>query len=122
MKRILKIVGIAVAILVVILIAVPFLINVNSFRPKLEATATEALGRQVKVGDLSLALLTGSVTADNISIADDLAFGTAPFVTAKSLKVEPTSAPIQSAGDITGRPLQVAAAAQILQWSQSTCS
>jgi AsmA protein len=87
MKRILKIVGIALAILVVILIALPFLINVNSFRPKLEATATEAVGRQVKVGNLSLSILTGSVTADNISIADDPAFGTAPFVTAKSLKV-----------------------------------
>jgi len=87
MKRILKIVGIALAIVVVILIAIPFLINVNSFRPKLEATATEALGRQVKVGNLSLSILTGSVTADNISIADDPAFGTAPFVTAKSLKV-----------------------------------
>ena len=87
MKRILKIVGIALAILVVILIALPFLINVNSFRPKLEATATDALGRQVKVGNLGLSLITGSVTADNISIADDPAFGTAPFVTAKSLKV-----------------------------------
>jgi AsmA protein len=87
MKRILKIVGIALAILVVILIALPFFINVNSFRPKLEATATGAVGRQVKVGDLNLSILTGSVTADNISIADDPAFGTAPFVAAKSLKV-----------------------------------
>jgi AsmA protein len=87
MKRILKIVGIVVAILIVILIALPFLINVNSFRPKLEATASEALGRQVKVGNLSLSILSGSVTADNISIAEDPAFGTTPFITAKSLKV-----------------------------------
>ncbi len=87
MKRILKIVGIVVAILVVILVALPFLINVNSFRPQLEATASEALGRQVKVGNLSLSLLSGSVTADNISIAEDPAFGSTPFVTAKSLKV-----------------------------------
>jgi AsmA protein len=87
MKRILKVLAIVVAILVVILVALPFIINVNSFRPKLEATATEALGRPVKVGNLSLSILTGSVTADNISIADDPAFGTNPFVTAKSLKV-----------------------------------
>jgi len=60
---------------------------VNSFPPKLEATASEALGRQVKVGNLSLSILTGTVTADDISIADDPAFGRAPFVTAKSLKV-----------------------------------
>ena len=87
MKRTLKIAGIALAILIVILIALPFFINVNSFRPKLEATASEALGRQVKVGNLSLSILSGSVSADAISIAEDPAFGTSPFLTAKSLKV-----------------------------------
>lgn len=87
MKRILKIVAIALAVLVVILIALPFLISVNSFRPKLEATATEVLGREVRVGNLGLSLISQSVTADNISIAEDPAFGTSPFVTAKSLKV-----------------------------------
>ncbi len=87
MKRLLKIAAIAVVVILVILIAIPFFIKVNSFRPKLEATASEALGRQVKVGNLSLSILTGTVTADDISIADDPAFGRAPFVTAKSLKV-----------------------------------
>jgi AsmA protein len=87
MKRILKIAAIVLAVIVVVLIAIPFFINVNSFRPKIEATATEALGRQVKVGNLGLSLLTGTVTADDISIADDPAFANAPFVTAKSLRV-----------------------------------
>ena len=87
MKRILKIGAIVLAILIVILIVLPFLINVNSFRPKIEATASDALGRKVAVGNLSLSILTGSVTADNISIAEDPGFGTQPFVTAKSLKV-----------------------------------
>jgi len=87
MKRILKIAAIVLGVIVVVLIALPFFINVNSFRPKLEATATEALGRQVKVGNLGLSLLTGTVTADDISIADDPGFASAPFVTANSLKV-----------------------------------
>jgi AsmA protein len=87
MKRILKIGAIVIAILIVILIALPFIINVNSFRPRIEASASDALGRKVSVGNLSLSILTGSVTADNISIAEDPAFGTQPFVTAKSLKV-----------------------------------
>src|SRR5437588_13114968 len=86
MKRILKIIGIIVAVLVVILIAIPFFINVNSFRPRIEAEATQALGRQVKVGNLSLSILSGSVSADNISIAEDPAFGNNASVTAKSLK------------------------------------
>ena len=83
----LKIIGIVVAILLIIVIALPFLINVNSFRPKLESELTEALGRQVKVGNLSLSILSGSVTAEDLSIADDPTFSKDPFIRAKSLKV-----------------------------------
>jgi AsmA protein len=87
MKRILKIVAIVVAVLLVVVIALPFLIDANAFRPTLEADLTTALGRDVKVGNLSLSLLSGGVTADNISIADDPAFSKSPFVQAKSLSV-----------------------------------
>jgi AsmA protein len=87
MNRILKIVAIIIAILIIILIAVPFFVDANTFRPKLEAELTETLGRTVKVGNLSLSLFSGAVTADDISIADDPAFSKAPFVEAKSLKV-----------------------------------
>src|SRR6202140_1454973 len=83
----LKIVGIVVVILLLIVIAVPFLINVNSFRPKRESALTEALGREVKVGNLSLSILSGSVSAEDLSIADDPAFSKDPFVRAKALKV-----------------------------------
>jgi AsmA protein len=102
MKRALKIIAIVVALILVILVALPFVINVNSFRPKIEAEATDAVGRQVKVGNLSLSILSGSVSADNISIAEDLAFGTAPFVTAKSLKVGVEIMPL-----ITSKELRV---------------
>jgi AsmA protein len=87
MKRILKIAAIVLGVLIVIAIALPFLIDANTFRPKLESELTSALGRTVKVGNLSLSLLSGSVSADNISIADDPAFSNSPFVQAKSLKV-----------------------------------
>jgi len=86
-KHWLRVAAIVIAVFLVLLIALPFLINVNSFRPKIEAEASSALGRQVTVGDLSLSILTGSVGADNIAIADDPAFSKAPFITAKSLKV-----------------------------------
>lgn len=87
MKRRLKILGIVVGVLIVILILVPFFIDANSFRPKLESELGDALGRQVKVGDLSLSLLSGGVNANDISIADDPSFSKTPFVQAKSLKV-----------------------------------
>jgi AsmA protein len=86
-KRILKILAVVVGILIIVLIALPFLIDANTFRPKIESELSGALGRQVTVGNLSLAILSGGVTADNISIADDPAFSKAPFVQAKSLKV-----------------------------------
>jgi AsmA protein len=83
----LKIIGIVIAVLLLIVIAIPFLINVNSFRPKLESELTDALGREVKVGNLSLSILSGSVSAEDLSIADDPAFSKDAFVRAKSLKV-----------------------------------
>jgi AsmA protein len=87
MKRIAKVVLILVVVLGVILIAAPFLIDANQFRPLLESQLTGALGREVKVGNLKLSLLAGSVTADDLSIADDPAFSSVPFVRAKSLSV-----------------------------------
>src|SRR5215471_287371 len=71
----------------VLILVLPLLINVNSYRPKIEADASSALGRQVTVGNLSLSLFSGSVEADNVAIADDPAFSKSPFVTAKSLKI-----------------------------------
>ena len=85
--KILKIVGIVVGILVVLVIALPFFINVNSFRPQIESNLSSALGRPVKVGNLSLSILSGGVQADELSIADDPKFSNAAFIQAKSLKV-----------------------------------
>lgn len=87
MNRTLKIVAIVVGVLILLVIAIPFFIDANAFRPRLESELTAALGRQVKVGNLSLSLLSGSVGADDISIADDPEFNKSPFVQAKSLKV-----------------------------------
>jgi AsmA protein len=86
-KHWLRITLIAFAVFVLILIALPFLINVNTFRPKIESEASSALGRQVTVGNLSLSILSGHVEADSIAIADDPAFSKSPFVTAQSLKI-----------------------------------
>jgi AsmA protein len=87
MNRNQKIAAIVVGALILIGILIPFFIDANSFRPKLESELSGALGRPVKVGNLSLSLFSGAVKADNISIADDPAFSQTAFVQAKSLKV-----------------------------------
>jgi len=87
MKRALKILAVVVVILVVAAVALPFLIDVNVFRPTIETDLSAALGRQVKVGNLRLSILSGSVAADDLSIADDPAFSKDPFIRAKALGV-----------------------------------
>ena len=87
MKRALKVFAIVIAILVVIVLVLPFVINVNTFRPRIESELTNALGRKVTVGNLSLALWAGSVAADDIAIADDTSFSQSPFIRAKGLDV-----------------------------------
>ncbi|HLX76083.1 MAG TPA: AsmA family protein, partial [Terriglobales bacterium] len=87
MKKALIIIGIVIVVLVAVAVAIPFFINVNQFRPTVEAQLTTALGRQVKIGDLSLSLLKGQLGASNITIADDPAFSRNPFVEARALDI-----------------------------------
>src|SRR6266849_5837371 len=79
--------GIVAALLFVILLSAPFWIDANTFRPMLEADLSDALGRDVKLGDLKLAVFSGAVTANDLSVADDPLFNRTPFVRAKSLKL-----------------------------------
>jgi len=87
MGRTLRVILIIVAVLIVLVLVAPFLIPVNQFRPTIEEKASAALGRKVDVGNLSLSLFSGSLAADNLSIADDPKFSKSPFLTAKSIKV-----------------------------------
>jgi AsmA protein len=86
-NKILKIAGIVVAALIVIAVAIPLFVNVNNYRPQIESSLSSTLGRPVKVGNLSLSILTGSLEADQLSIADDPKFSSSPFIQAKTLKV-----------------------------------
>ncbi len=78
--------GIVVLVLIVI-VMVPFFVNANTFRPVLEKQISQALGRPVTLGNLSFSFLSGSLVANNISIADDPAFSSTPFLQAKSLHI-----------------------------------
>ena len=87
-KNWLRILVIAAVVLVVILVALPFIVvHMYDVRSKVQSEASAALGRPVTIGDLSLSILSGSLEAKNIAIADDPAFSKSPFVTAQSLKI-----------------------------------
>jgi AsmA protein len=85
--RIAKWVGICLAVVIAVVFSLPFLINVDQFRPTLQSDLSAALGRDVKLGNLHLKVFGGEVTADDLSVAEDPAFGTPAFIQAKSLHV-----------------------------------
>ncbi len=85
--KLLRIIGIVLALIVLTALALPFLINANQFRPVLEERLTEALGREVKIGDLKLSVFSGGASASDVTISDDPAFSKEPFLRANALAV-----------------------------------
>ncbi len=87
MSKLWKIALALVGVLLLALMALPFLIDVDRFRPMLENSLSKALGRTVTVGHLKLSILKGIVEANQIAIADDPKFSKEPFVSAEGLRV-----------------------------------
>lgn len=88
MKRILVACGVIALVSLLAVVAIPFLIDANQFRPRLEAELTTALGRPVKLGNLKLSIWSGTIEATDISIAEDPAFGKSAFLSSKSLAID----------------------------------
>jgi AsmA protein len=86
-KRWLKIVVAVVALFVLVIVLVPLFVNADTFRPTLQAQLSRAIGRQITLGHLNFSLLKGSLVAENITIADDPAFSSEPFLQAKALSI-----------------------------------
>lgn len=87
MKKLFAIIGIIIAVLIIAALCIPFFINVDSFRPKLEQSLSASLNRQVQIGKLQASIFSGGASASNIVISDDPAFNKGPFLQASSLKV-----------------------------------
>jgi len=84
-------VKIAIGVVVVLVLAVlilPLFVNADSFRPLLESKLSSATGRKVTLGKLSYSLFSRSITAEQLTVGDDPAFSTTPFLQAKSLKID----------------------------------
>jgi AsmA protein len=79
--------GGVVLLLVVVMVAVALLVDADRFRPDAEKQASDALGRQVTLSKLKLALFEGGVTAENLVIADDPQFSKDAFLSAKSMNI-----------------------------------
>lgn len=80
-------IALVAAIVLAALLAAPFIIDVDRFRPELQSRLSAALGREVETGKLRLSLLSGSIGVDAVSVGDDPAYGSEPFLQAASLGV-----------------------------------
>lgn len=79
-------IGIA-AVIIIVIGLVPLFVNADTFRPSIENELSSSLGRKVTLGHLSFSLITGSLVAEDISIADDPAMSKTPFLEAKRLHI-----------------------------------
>ena len=83
------------AVIVLLVLALPYLVDVNRYRPQLEAAAGDALGRQVSLGPMQLSLVPLGVRVREASIGEDPAFNTGrPFVRVGELYVSPRLLPL----------------------------
>ena len=85
-KTIWIIAGIVAAIFLVIVI-LPFVIDANQFRPRIQSELSASLNRKVGIGNISLSILSGGVAVNDVTISDDPAFSREPFLKAKSVTV-----------------------------------
>jgi hypothetical protein len=80
-----KISAIATAVVLTSILALPYVVNIDRFRPQLESTLSYSLKRDVHLGHMELSLLAGGARVEQISIADDPAFNKDAFLQAKSV-------------------------------------
>ena len=86
-RTLLIVLGSILALILLVILAIPLFLNADAFRTRIETALTTSLGRKVTLGNLGLSVLTGSLVAENATIADDPAFSTQPFLQASRVKI-----------------------------------
>src|ERR1700740_126682 len=86
-KKISIIVGAIVALLLIVILILPSLIDANRFKPEIQTKLGTALGRNVQIGNIKLSIFSGGVVVDDVAISDDPAFSNSQFLAAKELTV-----------------------------------
>lgn len=69
------------------LLIVPSFVDINRYRPRIQAELEKALGRDVSFGQIRGSLTPPSVWVDQVVIGEDAAFGQGPFASADAIRV-----------------------------------
>ncbi len=80
--------GSILAVVLIAVLCIPLFLNADNFRTRIESTLSTSLGRKVTLGKLDLSVWSGSLVAQNATVADDPAFSTQPFLQAASVKIK----------------------------------
>ncbi len=87
-RRLWLLLAVAVAVILLAALALPFLIDANRYRGLIEAKAEEALGRDVRLGDVQLSILPAlGLRVKDVSIGALPEEGGGDLVTATSLRI-----------------------------------
>jgi len=78
-----------ILVLLIALLAIPVLIDINTYRGQIIAQLEQTLGRSVKLGKMDLRVLPSlKVNVDEVRIGDDPHFGQSDFVKARSVRLQ----------------------------------
>jgi AsmA protein len=86
-RTLLIVLGSIVALILLAVISIPLFLNADTFRTRIESALTTSLGRKVTLGKLDLSVFSGSLVAENATLADDPAFSTQPYLQAAKVKI-----------------------------------
>ena len=107
MKRWVKVLLVIAALFVVAIVSIRLFVHANTFRPAIEKQLSATLGRNVKLGDLSLSVFSGSLVGEDLIISDDPSFSTKPFLTAKEVRIGVSMKPLIFAHELHLRSFQI---------------
>ena len=75
MRKALKILAGLLVVLVIILLAAPFFLDVNRYHDRIQAELQKKLGRQVSLGTMHLKLIPFAFRVENAVVGEDPNFG-----------------------------------------------
>src|SRR4051812_1194632 len=89
------IIAVAVCVVVVIVLALlPQFLDVNHYRPRIQAELQSRLGRPVSLGNIKASFLPPSLIVKDVVIGEDSRFGAGPFAKAQELDVRVALIPL----------------------------
>ncbi|RSL15676.1 uncharacterized protein involved in outer membrane biogenesis [Edaphobacter aggregans] len=87
-RTLLIVLGSILALIVAVVLAIPLFLSADAFRTEIESTLSTSLGRKVSLGKLDLSVWSGSLIAQNSTVADDPAFSAQPFFETSLVKIK----------------------------------